>query len=1239
MITLGTAGGLRRLGGRLARLTGRDGGAANDWQLWYRDAIRRRNVAAVLARHEKAHVLDAHFSVGAYLARNPDVADVVASSGEAVYHFLEFGHAEGRDASPDGWSASFVRLAHDLHLPEGLSAVQANAALRKSGVGVADALLCEADLWAVQGLYGPVFVQIFDHEFYVAAAAKADHPVQSPDRLTAIAHYCETGLSKGIPPHPDHVLDPVFYRDALALTNPGMDLPGDDAALRAHWARIGVRVGAHANPFAWFQMRTGVALPRHVLEGWTVFRAVSADLAADTGQAKTLAHLADVPMPGAAAFDLAAPGVAGFLIDLARHKRHCGDAPTAEWLLARVLDHGPGDPRASLDLADLIFSQNRIATEIQLRRAVPPDFDLGANAITLAERLVTQNRLKEALDLCADLPETVFGDVALSRRRRALGGAIFNTIWADLTARIATTPVADLQDMLARALALYTPPFTAPRRSGPIRRVAVLANDDLYQCKLYRADQKIDQLRAAGYQAELFVQGLDIDRLQARLDLFDAVIFMRVPGFPAVIDLIAAAAQQGLATFYDCDDLIFDPALFPPPLPSYAGRITKTDHAAIACGVPLFRHAMSLCCHGIASTPTIATAMEGVVRSGQVFVHPNALGSPHLAAIGRSAKQAEGKLVLFYGSGTKAHKAAFAEVLEPALADVLAARPGRVEIRIIGDFPEFRHLDPAHPDVRVLAPIWDFETFCAEVAQAHINLSVLEPSILTDAKSEIKWMEAAMFAIPSVVSPTATHRAVLIDGVTGCLAQDRAGFVAAMLRLIDDPDLRARIGSAARDKVMADYGLPAMGARFDAMFAAVRPARARPKQRLLIVNVFYPPQDIGGATRVVQDNVTDLIRRYGDTYEIDVLATLEGGERPYEVACHARDGARIWTVTARHGIDNMAIADHRMADVMDRLIDRIRPDLVHLHCIQRLTASVIDTLRRRDLPYVVTLHDGWWVSPHHFILSPEGKAELYDFNHKATVPLPERGRIARRALSDAAAVLAVSDAFADLHRKVGIARVETVENGVSDLPLPERVAGVPGRVRLGHVGGAARHKGYNALRAALHARRFENLDLLVVDHALPMGRIRHADWNGTPVTFVPRVPLSKVGALYGSLDVLLAPSVWPESYGLVTREALAAGLWVVASDRGAIGQDVIAGQNGFVVDVCDHRALTACLGQIDAEPELFCTPPTHHPKLRSAASQVDALHQVYQRILEKRASSEDEIAVVQMADVDPAEKD
>ena len=122
-------------------------------------------------------------------------------------------------------------------------------------------------------------------------------------------------------------------------------------------------------------------------------------------------------------------------------------------------------------------------------------------------------------------------------------------------------------------------------------------------------------------------------------------------------------------------------------------------------------------------------------------------------------------------------------------------------------------------------------------------------------------------------------------------------------------------------------------------------------------------------------------------------------------------------------------------------------------------------------------------------------------------------------------------------------------------------------------------------------------------------------WNTTPVLRIPRKPQSQIGALYGQFDVLLAPSIWPESFGLVTREAMALGLWVVASDRGAIAADVVEGETGHIVPVDDHRALTQVLAQIDANPARYTQPPATTPILRTAAQQGDDLVALYQDIL------------------------
>ncbi len=95
--------------------------------------------------------------------------------------------------------------------------------------------------------------------------------------------------------------------------------------------------------------------------------------------------------------------------------------------------------------------------------------------------------------------------------------------------------------------------------------------------------------------------------------------------------------------------------------------------------------------------------------------------------------------------------------------------------------------------------------------------------------------------------------------------------------------------------------------------------------------------------------------------------------------------------------------------------------------------------------------------------------------------------------------------------------------------------------------------------------------------------------------------------LYVRLDALLAPSIWPESYGVVAREVLQCGLWVVASDPGAISEDVIEGENGFVVDVSSSWDLRRVLTEIDRDPSRLKRDLALTPKLHTVAAQVGEL--------------------------------
>ena len=98
--------------------------------------------------------------------------------------------------------------------------------------------------------------------------------------------------------------------------------------------------------------------------------------------------------------------------------------------------------------------------------------------------------------------------------------------------------------------------------------------------------------------------------------------------------------------------------------------------------------------------------------------------------------------------------------------------------------------------------------------------------------------------------------------------------------------------------------------------------------------------------------------------------------------------------------------------------------------------------------------------------------------------------------------------------------------------------------------------------------------------------------------------------------MLIAPSIWPESFGLVVREALAYGKWVVAADRGALAEPIVAGENGFVFDPDEPEALAAALRVLNDATGRFASPPAIMQRQRSAADQTADFVALYGAILD-----------------------
>jgi glycosyltransferase involved in cell wall biosynthesis len=354
--------------------------------------------------------------------------------------------------------------------------------------------------------------------------------------------------------------------------------------------------------------------------------------------------------------------------------------------------------------------------------------------------------------------------------------------------------------------------ISAVQTGRDIRRIGIIADQSLPQCKRYRVDQKLEYLRTLGIEFTVFDVHRDAEKAAADCALFDAWIFYRTPAYYAVMKLLNRARALGLPTIFEIDDLIVDPVAFPEARESYGAGIDDHQFAELTVLPFLYAAVARNCDFGLASTQALSNSLGGLVRSGRAFVMPNGVDATHLSALSALVpapqNRADDIVRIFVGSATKSHKDHVAQVFVPQAIRIAQAFPGKVHFSLCGEFGDLHaQLDAAaRQSIGHIDLGWDYATYLSTLSGFDINVVPLEKSAFTDCKSEIKWLEAGLLGIPSVLASTDAYERCIEDGTTGLLVRD-ADYVTPISRLCATATERARIGAAARDAVAAGFSV------------------------------------------------------------------------------------------------------------------------------------------------------------------------------------------------------------------------------------------------------------------------------------------------------------------------------------------------------------------------------------------------------------------------------------------------
>ncbi len=757
------------------------------------------------------------------------------------------------------------------------------------------------------------------------------------------------------------------------------------------------------------------------------------------------------------------------------------------------------------------------------------------------------------------------------------------------------------------------------------RSLLIIAELSVPQCAKYRVWQKREHLQRLGWPCRV-VDWHATEEARSALSCATEVIFYRVPATPEVLGLIGEARRLGLRPFWEVDDLIFDEPLY--LRNTNLARLEPALREELLRGVRLYRRAMLECNRAIASTPVLAQAMR---EAGVAEAHPieNALDNETIATAAslRAGKRQSSSPMIVYGSGTRTHDADFLLVAS-ALERLLARHPD-LRLRIIGELTVPDNLRRYGGRVEDL-PGTDYRAYLGLLCGGDIAIAPLEATVFNDAKSNIKFQEASILRLPSVCSPRAAFAGVIEHGRNGMLAESGQDWEQALEALVRDPDLRRRMGEAALHDVLRHYApdaiaqtqvLPLFGAP-DADLPSPRPLR------VLMANVFLWPRSFGGATIVAEEMARRLHARDDVTLAI---FTSHGDDAAYPDALlrYDWDGIPVFATGLPPPDDHVASFDNPAAVAhFAEVLDAVRPDVVHVHSIQGFGATILRLCRERTIPYVVTLHDAWFLCDRQFMVRGDGR---YCFQTRidlsvcqACLPharhLEARRAIMQQALRDASHLLSPSASHRALFLANGVEpdRISVNRNGLRAPTRPRRRRPPGAAPRFGFVGGNERIKGYHLVQQAFESLVSGDWELVLVDNTLNLGfsSIDVEDWDVRGrINIVPAYRQDGLDAFFDGIDVLLFPSQWKESYGLTVREALARDVWVIASAPGGQSEDVADGINGRLIPL-DGRphGLAAAIAEILADPgrlDDYVNP--HRDALADPADQAEELHAVLAR--------------------------
>ncbi len=347
-------------------------------------------------------------------------------------------------------------------------------------------------------------------------------------------------------------------------------------------------------------------------------------------------------------------------------------------------------------------------------------------------------------------------------------------------------------------------PSVLPPQKKPVRNPSVLflsgASGDTFR---YRVCHQAEALRLQGWHTKT----LPVEALEERYtdDSFCMFILHRVSYSQKVASFIRTVQAKGKIVIFDIDDLLFEEK----DDAHLHGKIAMQNNREMGLKESLhdYGKVLALCNAAMVTTHALQRCIQNRFSQMPTFICKNATSIEMRQYAEQAIYERENEnpniITIGYFSGTPSHDVDFLACAS-SLKKILENYPF-VRLRVCGFLQVPSLLLSVDAQIERISFV-PWQQVPSILANTSINLAPLEcGNPFAEAKSELKYLEAAMVGIPTIASATDGYTEAITSGDNGFLCKTPQEWHASLELLLRNASLRKTMGENAKKDMLQRY--------------------------------------------------------------------------------------------------------------------------------------------------------------------------------------------------------------------------------------------------------------------------------------------------------------------------------------------------------------------------------------------------------------------------------------------------